>query len=245
MRRLVFVTMVACVATLATGCIISSDDDDLPPDDFGQITADWSFHNAAADNSGGTEGPELGCPAGFDTTAVTATPVGGGQPIVDLYDCVALTGTSDYPLDSYDVHMDITTHGGGTAYNAGSLENLDVDITSADQSVSEDFVDNGGRFVLDWVLVDAGNQTTSCAAAGAVKIGITGTLAGVGPYADDLPCGDASGISVAALAGTYTLTIQALDGSGAALGAGTTLTNKTLLAPNGYLDLGSVSVPFN
>ena len=242
MRRLVFVLTVACAATFATGCIISSGDDGPPVNDTGAITADWSFHNA--DPAGGV-GAALACPGGFSTAAVTATPTGGGTPVIDLYDCPALTGTADYPVDQYDVHIDITSGSGGTVYNAGSLLQT-VDITTTDESVSEDFIDDGGRFALDWVLVDTGNAQVSCTQAGAVKIGLTGTLAGGGgPYADELPCGDATGISVPALSGTYTLTIQALDGTGAALGAGTTLTNKTIQEPNGYTDLGSVSVPFN
>ena len=70
MRRLVLATMVACIASLATGCIISSDDDDTPPgDEVGAIRADWTFHTAA--------GGALGCPAGFDTAQVTAVAVDG------------------------------------------------------------------------------------------------------------------------------------------------------------------------
>jgi hypothetical protein len=96
------------------------------------------------------------------------------------------------------------------------------------------------------VLVDAGNAQTTCAAAGASKIGLTGTLAGGGgPFADDLPCTDGTGISLPAFEGNYTLTIQALNSAGAALGAGTTKTNVAIAAPNGYTDLGVVSVPFN
>ena len=150
MRRLVFVMMVACLATFATGCIISSDDDG----EVGRISADWSFHDSG--------GAALGCPGGFDTASVTADPTDGGTPVVDLYDCVDLSGTQDYPINEYDVTIDITSRSGGTVYNVGALTQR-VDIVPADATVQEDFIDDGGRFILDWVLVDATNAQMTCA----------------------------------------------------------------------------------
>ena len=235
MRRLVFVMTVACLATLATGCIISSDDDDVV-DDTGLITADWSFHNVT--------GAATGCPAGFDTASVTAEPTDNSQPVVDLYDCVDMHGTADYPINAYDVTIDITSRSGGTVYNVGAPTQR-VDIVPADATVQEDFIDDGGRFILDWVLVDATNAQMTCAEAGATKIGLTGTLAGGGaPFDDDLPCTDGIGISLPAPSGAYTLAIQALNSAGAGLGQSTVKTGAaaTIDEPNGYTDLGSVTI---
>jgi len=226
---------VACLATLATGCIISSDDGDDVIDDTGLITADWSFHTA--------DGAALSCPPGFDTASVTAEPTDNSTPVVDLYDCVALTGTADYPINQYDVTIDITSRSGGTVYNVGALTQT-VDIVPADASVSEDFIDDGGRFVLDWVLVGANNQQLTCAAAGATKIGLTGTLSGGGTFDDDLPCTDGTGISLPAPSGSYTLAIQALNSAGQGLGTSTVKTGAaaTIDEPNGYTDLGTVTI---
>ncbi len=234
MRRLVFAMMVAGIATLATGCIISSSDDTPPGDDTGFIDAAWSFHTAA--------GGSLNCPPGFDTAEVSAVPVAGGTPVVDLYDCVAFQGSADYPLDQYDVTITVTTNGGGGVY-AESLTQR-VDLVPADANVSEDFIDDGGRAIFDWVLVDAGNNPISCAAAGADKVSIINTLVNsTSAVEDTFPCGDGTGITAPIPEGTYTAALDALDGSGGALGSSsTTITNVDITAPNGYTDLGSVSI---
>jgi hypothetical protein len=235
MRRLVLATMVACIATLATGCIISSDDDDTPPDDVGFIRADWTFHDVA--------GASLGCPAGFDTATVTATPTtAGGTPFIDLYDCVAGTGTADYDIDEYDVSIDIDND--ANQLYATSLVQR-VDITVNDGVVAEDFIDDGGRIIFDWVLVGAANQPLTCAGIGGDKVSITSTLVGTANAVEDtFPCeDDGTGITDPILAGTYTLALDVLDASGGALGgSSTTKTNVVIEDQNGYTDIGTVMI---
>lgn len=229
MRRLVLIA--ACVASLATGCIISSDP--TPVDQPAFITADWSFHTAA--------NTALTCPTGFGTAAVTATPVGGGTPIIDLYDCAALTGRADYPADQYDVDIDITSQGGSQVYGSSLTDR--VDITTVDATVTEDFIDDGGRMLFDWVLVDAGNAPINCAAAGAAKVSILNTVSGgTASVEDTFPCADATGVTAPILAGTYTASLSALNTAGQALGAPTNKTNVVVADRNGYTDLGSVTI---
>jgi len=228
MRRLTLVLMVAGIATLATGCVTSSGGGD----DTGFIRADWSFHNVA--------GAGLGCPGGFTTAAVTATPTGGGTPIIDLYDCPNQTGNADYPLDQYDVDIDITSEGGGQVY-ASSLTQR-VDIVSADATVAEDFIDDGGRLIFDWALVGVGNQPVSCADVGAIQVGIDGSIGMNLLLSDELPCGDGTGISIPTVAGNYIMSISALDASGGLLGQATNEQNVVIDAPNGYTDLGVVTI---
>lgn len=243
MRRLVLATMVACIATLATGCIISSDDDDVPPDEVGSIRADWTFQNVA--------GAALGCPAGFDTVQVTAKTVdgldcdplvAGSDTCIDLYDCVDGTGTGDLLATDYNVTIDVTDGGAGIY---GSSLTQAVDITVNDGVVSENFIDDGGRIVFDWVLVGAANQPLTCAEIGGDSVSITSTLAGTTSAVEDLfPCEDAgTGITDPILAGTYTAAFDVLNAAGGALGSSsTTKTNVVIADQNGYTDIGTVMI---
>jgi len=245
MRRLVLATMVACIASLATGCIISSDDDDTPPDDVGSIRADWTFHTAA--------GGALGCPAGFATTRVTAKTVDGGDcdPLiagsntcVDLYDCVDGTGTGDLLATDYDVTIEITDGGNGVY---GSSLTLPVDITVNDGAVDEDFIDDGGRLTAAWALVDATtNAALTCATAGnpdAISFDVT--LTGPNTLTTDLfECADESGISDPLIAGSYVVSVSAVNTQGQALGAPQNK-NVTLGDQNDYQDLGTITLPID
>jgi hypothetical protein len=234
MRRLVLATMVACIATLATGCIISSDDDDDDVVDVATIRADWDFHDVS--------GAALGCPPGFGTAEVHGNPTGAGQAFIDLYDCVDLTGTNEYDAVEYDVTIQITDGAGGL-YASSLTQTVDIAVDNA--IVSEDFIDDGGRIIFDWVLVDAGNAPLTCAAIGGDKVSITSTLVGTANAVEDtFPCeDDGTGITDPILAGTYTLALDVLDASGGALGSSsTTKTNVVIEDQNGYTDIGTVMI---
>ena len=237
--------MVACIASLATGCIISSDDDDTPGDEVGSIRADWTFHTAA--------GGALGCPAGFDTAQVTAVAVDGrdcdpevlgSATCIDLYDCVDGTGTGDLLATDYNVTIDITDGGNGVY---GSSLTQAVDITVNDGVVDEDFIDDGGRLVAAWALVDAAtNAPLTCATAGnpdAISFDVT--LTGPNTLTTDLfECDDESGISDPLVAGQYVVSVSALNAQGAALGAPQNK-NVTLGDQNDYQDLGTITLPID
>ena len=129
----------AALFAATTGCVAASDDDDgdgvLNIDDFcpntppgasvdidgcsirtelGLITSRWSFKNVGSQT-------ELGCPTGFNTTAVHAQPVDrfgrpAGQKIIDLFTCSNLMGTADYEARPYAVFMEITTNNNSAKY---------------------------------------------------------------------------------------------------------------------------------
>jgi hypothetical protein len=239
MRRLVLVCLVAVAASQAAGCIISSGDDGDDVGDFGFITANWSFQEVG--------GATLGCPTGFQTAEVTATPVDGtpGPVVIDLYDCAAFTGRGDYDLGSYDVFITITDDASVNVY-AESLTQT-VDITVNDATVTETIIDDGGRFVFDWSLVDAAtNAPLNCAEAGNPDaIEISSTLSGPNTLTtDQFECSDLTGLTDPLIAGSYVVSVAALNAAGGALGAPQNQ-NTTITAPNGLTDLGVFELPID
>jgi len=119
-----------------------------------------------------------------------------------------------------------------------------VDLAPADASVDEDFIDDGGRFIFDWVLTSSANAPLSCAQAGAVQVSLDGTLNGALALSDMFPCADGTAITKATVSGTYSVVaMDALNSAGQGLGASsTTKTNQVITKPNGYTDFGTVMI---
>jgi hypothetical protein len=237
MRRLVLSCLVVAAASQAAGCFITTEDD--VGDEVGLITASWDFHTA--------NGTRLDCPSGFDTAEVTVDSVNpGGDLVVDLYDCSDFAGTSEYFIDDYDVTIRITSPGGSNVY-AESLTQA-VDIVEVDGSVDEDFIDDGGRFVFDWKLVDAANPNTSlsCNAAGNPNaIEISSTLLGPNTLkTDKFDCSKGTGITAPLVEGNYTISVAALNQAGGPLGEAFSQ-DTTIEAPNGYTDLELITLPID
>lgn len=236
------VVLAALLATAATGCIIEDDNDPPPPpDDVGLITANWSFKELATNTT-------LGCPSGFGTTAVYAYPVDAngnraGQPIIDLYNCADLTGTAEYPLDAYEVYLEITNSDNTSLY-AQSISAL-VDIVDQDKTFTTTIADDGGYFFFDWELRgEVSGQALSCADVQSSGVEILSTLNGTTDAVSDIfPCEQRSAYTGALLAGTYTVSISALDAADASIGTAPALTNKAIQAPNKVTDLGLVQIP--
>jgi hypothetical protein len=231
--------LVALAASQAAGCIISSGDDGDDVGDFGFITANWSFQEVG--------GATLGCPSGFQTAEVTATPVDGtpGPVVIDLYDCAAFSGRGDYDLGAYDVFITITDDASVTEY-AKSLTQT-VDITINDATVTERIIDDGGYFAFDWSLVDAVTSAPlNCAEAGNPDaIEIASTLTGPNTLTTDLfECSDLSGLTAPLLAGSYVVSVSALNSAGGALGQPQNA-NSTISAPNRVTDLGVFELPID
>ncbi|MEO8704026.1 MAG: hypothetical protein ABI867_28505 [Kofleriaceae bacterium] len=190
-------------------------------------------------------GTRLDCPTGFDTAEVTVQSATGGGTVVDLYDCIDFEGTSDYELDDYDVTIAITSPGGVNEYAASLTQT--VDIIDNDGTASEDFIDDGGRFVFDWKLVDAGtNAALTCATAGNPdSIEISSTLSGPNTLkTDKFDCEDGSGITAPLVEGDYTISVAALNSAGGSLGEPSS-EDTQILAPNGYTDLALVTLPID
>ncbi|MBA3394929.1 MAG: hypothetical protein H0T89_19945 [Deltaproteobacteria bacterium] len=227
------VVLSALLAYAATGCVAA--------EDAGLITANWSFKEVST-------GAVLGCPAGFDTTAVYAYPVDGanqrrGQPIIDLYPCSAGTGTNEYPVDAYEVYLEITNSDNTQLY-AQSTAAI-VDITSRDATFTTTIIDDGGFFLFDWQLRgEVTGDPLSCAEALADSVDITSTLNGsTQAYTDVYPCSQGSAYTAALPAGDYTVSVAALDSSDRSISNTPALVNKRISAPNKITDLGLIMIP--
>lgn len=226
------VVLAALLAYAATGCVV---------EETGLIQSNWSFKELAT-------GDILGCPAGFDTTAVHVIPVDAvgnriGQGVIDLFPCNALSGTADHPPDRYEVFMEITTANNSALY--ADTPSVIVDIVARDATVTQTIIDDGGFMYADWALrgETTGTQLT-CADALAGKVDILVTLNGTSQgTSTELPCTDGGGYTAGLIAGTYSVSIAALDSSGRSIGTVPTITNKTVSAPNKTTDLGLIMIP--
>ena len=272
MRKLALAALFAASA----GCVASTDDDgdgienefDFCPntpsgavvDEDGcsiktvpaLMTANWSFKQLS-------NGATLGCPNNFNTTAVHAIPINrfgdkNGTELIDLYTCSALTGTSDYDARLYRVFMEITTQNNSALY--ANTPSADVDLTLVDKTITQTIIDDGGFFLFDFELRDAGNGAQlSCAQAGAQGgVEILSTLNGSTMAKSDIfDCvtpgfrddGKGLGFTAGILAGDYTVSISALDASDRSVGTAPALTNKRIQAPNKITDLGKIQIPID
>jgi len=226
------VILAALLAYAATGCTT---------EEAGLITANWSFKELATNQS-------LECPPGFDTTAVYATPVDSlgnrlGQPIIDLYNCADFTGTNEYPIDTYEVYLEIT-NANNTALYAQSVSAY-VDLIPQDATFNTTIIDDGGFFLFDWELRgETSGAPLSCADVLSDGVEILSTLNGTSQAVSDIfPCEQRSAYTGALIAGTYTVSIAALNAQDQAIGTAPALTNKAIQAPNKITDLGLIQIP--
>lgn len=221
MRKLVLVVSTLALASLAA----------CGGGDVGLITANWSFQTV---NGGAIPT----CPPTFTTAAVHAQSVtGGGGDIIDLYNCDDFTGTSDYPIDDYDVFVAITTDGGGSLY--GETLTGAVDLTTGDKTYTAQLLDDGGYFQMDWQLKGAAtNANLDCSQVNPDSIEILSTFNTDSTLkTDKFDCTDLTGITAGLLAGNYMVVAQALDASDAAIGTSADKAG-TIRDHNGLTDLG-------
>ncbi len=241
MRRVVMFAVFALVASTATGCIVDNSGGDDGPNDVGRITVNWSFKELATNSI-------LPCPTGFNTAAFYAYPVDStgsrvGDPIIDLYQCAAGSGTSDYPIGRYEVYLEIT-NGTNTGLYAQSLSTI-VDIVPDDATFTTTIIDDGGFFIFDWELRGQTSGTVlSCAQANTARVDIGVTVAGTTEGTNDtFPCENRTGVTGGLIADTYTVTVAALNTANLSVGTAPSLTNKVIAAPNKVTDLGLIMIP--
>lgn len=226
------VILAALIAYAATGCTTAADP---------IITANWSFKELAT-------GDLLDCPPGFDTTAVHVIPVDAvgnrlGAGVIDLYNCDAFTGTAEYPPDRYEVYMEITTATNSAKY--ADTPSAFVDIINNDASITQTIIDDGGFFYFDWILRGAvSGQMLVCDPSESVEI--ISTLSGTADAKTDIfDCAQGGGYTAGLIAGTYTLSIAALNAQDQSIGTVPAMPNKVIQAPNKITDLGLVMIPID
>jgi hypothetical protein len=227
------VVLAALFAYASTGCVA---------EEVGLITTNWSFKELST-------GASLGCPAGFDTTAVHTIPVDAvgnrlGAGVIDLFNCDEFSGTAEHPIDRYEVFMEITT-----ATNSGlyaDTPSVIVDLAPNDVTVTQTIIDDGGFFYFDWALRGAvTNDMLTCTDALADSVDITATVSGTSQaFSDVFNCAQGGGYTAGLVAGPYTLSISALDSADLAIGVAPAM-NATIRAPNKTTDLGLITIPID
>ncbi len=237
MKKLVLFSLIVAAASQTVACTSSSGGSS------GYITASWNLTNIANQS--------LGCPAGFNTAALYSQEIDGafndvGSPTIDLFNCTAFTGVSA-PLapTTYYSWITIATDNNSSQYASSTAAY--VDLTNSDKSYTADILEDGGYFQLQWQLT-ANGAPTSCAARSDVSgiETVSTSVSNANNFASDIfPCADHLGITSGFSAGTYTVSVDALNANNQAIGTATNLTNKTIQAPNKVTDLGTVTVQLN
>jgi cysteine-rich repeat protein len=204
-------------------------------------TASWAFKSFQTSGN-------LACPTGFDTAAVYSQLVDAngtaiGSPTIDLFNCADGTGTIT-PLYQgvYLTWIAITNTNGSLTYAQST--SAYVDLSTGDKTFSADIYEDGGYFAWKWNLQGAAsNNPLTCAQAGATSADLLSTVtSGTQSYDDVFTCTDGQGITSALPAGSYTVSMSALNSSDQALGTPVNMTNKLIQAPNRVTDLGTVTL---
>ncbi|MEO8549417.1 MAG: hypothetical protein ABI678_05575 [Kofleriaceae bacterium] len=244
MKKLVLFSLIIAAVSQATGCIISSGDDDGGTP---RITSTWTIKSI--------DGTNLGCPTGFDTAALYSQEIDAagndlGSPVLDLFDCVAGIGTSAPLADTtYYSWVSIETDSGSSVY-AKSTEAF-VDLTVENKQLDARIYDDAGYFQLMWQLTRASNGAPVLCADDPDIDGVesvsTAVVGSSQAIVDQFDCSDHFGITSPLPAGTYTVSVDAFkDGAGGgSLGTSDTLTNKTIQDLNRVTVLPTVTIPLD
>lgn len=245
MKNLVLASLIALAASQAAGCIITTGDDDGGEDAF--ISATWSLREEATNTN------NIPCPPGFDTAALYNQPVDAngnsvGQPIIDLFDCVAGSGTSaPLPPTTYLTWVEIANTNNTQVY-AKSLSAY-VDVTVSDKTFNTQILVDGGYFQLQWDLVGAqSNASLTCGQAGAAGgVSLVGTqVSNPSNSNEDLfDCEDHYGITAGYTMGTYTVSVAALNAQDLSIGTAPEITNAVIGEANAVTNLNTVQIPID
>ncbi len=207
------------------------------------ITANWKITNLAKQT--------LNCPSGFDTAALYSQEIDTnfndvGSPVIDLFNCTNFTGVSG-PLKATTYYSWISIANTNNSAQYASSTSAFVDLTNTDKSYNADILTDGGYFQLQWALQKNGVGTTCAAQSQVAGVeSISTDTANSNNFASDIfPCADHLGITSGFSAGTYTVSVDALNSSNAAVSQAVNLTNKTIQAPNKVTDLGTVTIPLD
>lgn len=233
MKNLVLATFMAAMASLTTGCIISSDDggDDGPSDVEYNLGITWAIGNVGSSSG-------LNCPTATSDAVLHAQPVDSnnnhvGQELTVTFPCEDFAGTALLPADAYAVWLDIPGYAETPSWEEGMADqdrNDIEDLTNGDNTHTFAFWDNGGYFAVEWTLPSG--QT--CASAGADGAFFTPTVSGTTFIGnpDVFNCEAGFGITAEYLEGQYVVTGQLVeDPNNAAIGPGRAQ-NATMIGPN-------------
>jgi hypothetical protein len=238
MKKLVLGALVAVASSVGCGSSGGTGGDVL-------VDVNWKF-TQISDNT------VLGCPAGFGTARIISqatddtTHVGAGQQFMDKFDCAAGRGTISLPDDTYLIWVEIESNSGSSTYAQSQETFYDTLVDTG--AVNAEIIDDGGFFYLEWDLFDANTHAAmSCAQAGigasgaveAISTGVSGTTMSAD---DQFTCTDHYGVTDPLIAGTYLVSVEAVDSTKHSIGNAPELTNQVIRAPGGFTNLGLVKI---
>ena len=241
MRSLLLGTLI--VAGAATGCIY----DDGYGGDVASISAEWRFKNEATQQL-------TGCPQGFNTVAMHNLNVDAagdpipGSDVIDLFDCSDGGGISAplYP-DVYQTFIEVTDDSGNDLY-AQSLSAI-VDVVVTDKLFDATILNDGGYFSLSWDLIGStSNRALGCAdvdGVSGVEAISTSMADSTNAVSDQFNCEDHFGVTGGILQGAYTVSVNAFNSDGSAIGTAPAITSKTIQDRNRVTALGHIEIPID
>jgi hypothetical protein len=250
MKKLVFAALVLGGLMQATGCVISSDDDDT-----GVFHAQWTLIGRYAADPETPSDTVLTCDdAGVASIAVHSLPSSGldcdpnfaGNECVDVFDCIDGNGhTAPLFADTYTVWMealDINDDPIAISFSSPETALGGGDDIEMDMSWPVD----AGNFSLTWTLIDAASNPQTCADVGSGGVEVTTTpVLNQATFVDNtFNCEDGEGMAVDNHLGENTVVVSILEeGTDASLGDSVPR-NETLALGNDVIDLGNFEFCF-
>jgi len=195
------------------------------------VDVSWSFRSVSAN------APQM-CPDTFTKVELHVEGVSVTTP-----DCAPGSGRSDaVPKGEYDVFLTVVNADGTQTWATSTPARLD--LTLGDRSFSRQFLVDGGVFHAGWKLVDDAGAEIDCTAADVAGIVIAATDEANPDNAqtDEVDCEEGAGYSFGYAAGSYGVTLEAIDASGVPRGMTAPLTGQVITAPNGITDLGVIEI---
>lgn len=207
------------------------------------VTATWLFRSVTVNT------PQA-CPEGFDTVVVHARAANGArcndegdQVCSEPNLCSDGMGTSRRLLPNvYEVWLEVTSDTGASVYAVTAPER--IDLTLGDKSYARQIFVDGGVFDVAWTLRGTDGSPRSCEQASVAAVIVT-TSDEADPSSansSEIPCERERGYTFPYLAGSYTVSLEAVDENGQTRGLSDTLTGQVVSAPNGITSLGTVDI---
>ena len=217
-----------CLGLMATGCIISSGDDDPLT---ARIDLQWTLDG--------------GCPVGGTTVQALLTDSVGTE-FEDLFDCSDGGGiTRPLFLDDYDVVLNITDDTTNTLFASSGSLRASLILDGEELPLDFAFPTDGAFFELTWNVADTAGAPLTCAEVDGTDVSVDATLVGSTTLFDEtFACSAGAGTTQVIDLGSYTVAIDILDNTGGSLLAAPLTASETLDVGNEIVDLGDFTFEF-